>query len=83
MTPYNHLRSQHCNASWRGQFMYLVRVRVTVFGEKNLEMVTEGDTCTFSNLQVVSFKNETRLRTSHLTKIAPIDLSIPDLDVSD
>ena len=21
MTPYNHLRSQHCNASWRGQFM--------------------------------------------------------------
>ena len=22
MTPYNHLRSQHCNASWRGQFMY-------------------------------------------------------------
>ena len=23
MTPYNHLRSQHCNASWRGQFMYI------------------------------------------------------------
>ena len=25
MTPYNHLRSQHCNASWRGQFMYIAQ----------------------------------------------------------
>ena len=26
MTPYNHLRSQHCNASWRGQFMYIAQL---------------------------------------------------------
>ena len=22
MTPYNHLQSQHCNASWRGQLFF-------------------------------------------------------------
>ena len=26
MTPYNYLRSQHCNASWRGQFMYIAQL---------------------------------------------------------
>ena len=26
MTPYHHLRSQHCNASWRGQFMYIAQL---------------------------------------------------------
>ena len=23
---YNHLRSQHCNASWQGQFMYIAQL---------------------------------------------------------
>ena len=26
MTPYNHLRSQHYNASWQGQFMYIAQL---------------------------------------------------------
>ena len=26
MTPYNHLRSQHCNASWRRPFMYIAKL---------------------------------------------------------
>ena len=26
MTPYHHLNSQHCNASWRGQFMYIAQL---------------------------------------------------------
>ena len=26
MTPYNHLGSQHCNASWRGKFMYIAQL---------------------------------------------------------
>ena len=26
MTPYNHLRSQNCNASWRGIFMYIAQL---------------------------------------------------------
>ena len=29
MTPYNYLRSQHCNASWRGQFMYIAQLAPT------------------------------------------------------
>ena len=27
MTPYNHLRSQHCNACWRGQFIYIAQLQ--------------------------------------------------------
>ena len=26
MTPYNHLRSQDCNDSWRVQFMYIAQL---------------------------------------------------------
>ena len=32
MTLYNHLRSQHCNASWRGQFMYIAQQHLTHSG---------------------------------------------------